>query len=249
MLAEIIQPSSDAPAPALSELRGRVDAVDDGRIYGWAWHPAMPHQRLTIRVYAEDELIAEAAADKMRVDLRRNGVGDGSHAFDLEIPFELLAGRRLKVVAVHPGDDGADLVLRAPSDEERAVEAAFSTPLGPILDRLEATIIAQRRIQIGHTNSLRELTNATRQLADVAAADGGLVGSIQELRDGQQAIATRLAEFEVFMVRFDGLVAEFQRRLAALAKQNNSGVRGHLLVLAGAVGILVGIAAVLMSGL
>jgi hypothetical protein len=239
MLIEIVQSEAGQPTTAVSELRGRVDAVEDGRVYGWAWDPTRPESHLGIKVYAEDELVAEAVADKLRVDLRRNGIGDGSHAFDLGIASEL-AGRELKVVAAHP-DGGVDLVLRAPSEEERMVEAAFSAPLGPILDRLEAAIVAQRRIQIGHTNSLRELNTATRQLADVAAADGSVARSIQELRDGQQAIAKRLTELEVFMVRFDGLVGEFQRRLTALAKQNANGVRGHLLVIAGAVGVLCGI--------
>lgn len=247
-LAEAVQQTSEPEAPpAVQELRGRVDAVEDGRIFGWAWLPARPAERLEVKIFAGEELLAAVPADKARVDLRRNGIGDGAHAFDLEIPANFV-GRALRVVAIHP-DGGPDLELRVPSDEERAVEAAFAAPLAPILDRLEAAIFAHRRIQTGHANSLRELTAATRQLADVASSDGGVARSIQELRDGQDAIAQRLTELEIFMVRFDGVIGEFQRRLAALAKQNTNGVRGHLLVLAGAVGILCGIAAVLAAGL
>lgn len=248
MLAEIIQPTRDLAAVPLSDLRGRVDAVDEGRVFGWAWDPVHPEARLAVHVYAADDLVAEAVADKPRVDLRRNGIGDGSHAFDVDVPLAAIGGRPLKVVAVHP-DGGANLVLRSPSEEERAAEAAFSTPLGPILDRLETAIAVQRRMQIGHANSLRELTTASRQLADVAGGDGGVVRAIQELRDGQDAVAARLGELEVFMIRFDGLVGEFQQRLAALARQNGNGVRGHLLVLAGAVGILCGIAVAMAAGL
>jgi hypothetical protein len=248
MRPEIVQSAPDqVPTIAQSELRGRVDAIEDGRLYGWAWDAAHAQARVAIKIFADDELIAETIADKVRVDLRRNGIGDGAHAFDMVLPNEV-RGAALKVVAIHP-EGGEDLELHAPSDEQRAVEAVFATPLAPILDRLEAAIIAQRRIQIGHTNSLRELSSATRQLADIAAADGGVARSIQELRDGQQAIAKRLTELEVFMVRFDGLVGEFQRRLAALAKQNSNGVRGHLLVIAGAVGIICGIAVAVAAGL
>jgi hypothetical protein len=248
MRAEIVQSVPEqVTVVAESDLRGRVDAIEDGRVYGWAWDASRPQTHLTIKIFSDEDLVAETVADKLRVDLRRNGIGDGAHSFDIALPREC-ADASLKIVAVHP-EGGADLDLHAPSDEQRALEAAFSTPLGPILDRLEAAIVAQRRIQIGHTNSLRQLTDATRQLADVAAADGGVAKSIQELRDGQQSIAKRLTELEVFMVRFDGLVGEFQRRLATLAKQNTNGVRGHLLVIAGTVGVICGIAVALAAGL
>jgi hypothetical protein len=230
--------ASDAPI----ELRGRVDAVDEGRIYGWAWNPAEPTGRIEVQVFRDDTQLAIVIADKPRVDLRRNGIGDGGHAFDLELPKDnALPGARLRVVAVHR-ESGANVELRIPSDAERAAEAAFSTPLGPILDRLESATLAQRRIQSGHTAVLRELTAAARQIADVAGGDSGLADAVKAMRDGQQAIADRFAEMEVVFLRFDSVLAEFHQRLDALSRKSTHGVMPHLLFIAAAVGIITGIA-------
>jgi hypothetical protein len=241
--AQILEATAPtAPGDAPIELRGRVDAVDEGRIYGWAWNPAEPAGRIEVQVFRDDTPLATVIADKPRIDLKRNGIGDGGHAFDLELPQGSVApGVRLRVVAVHR-ESGVNVELRIPSDAERAAEAAFSTPLGPILDRLESATLAQRRIQSGHTAVLRELTAAARQIADVAGGDSGLADAVKAMRDGQQAIADRFAEMEVVFLRFDSVLAEFHQRLDAMAKKSTHGVMPHLLFIAAGVGILVGIA-------
>jgi hypothetical protein len=234
------EPVAVEPESKTAGLRGRVDAVEGQRLFGWAWHPDRPADRLDIKVFVASKLIATAKADKPRIDLRRNGIGDGSHAFDLELDAKSAAGS-LRVVAVHP-DGGEDLELDIPSDEERTAAAAFAASFGPVLDRLETAILAQRRMQNGHANSLGELTATAKRLADVAVADGGLVETVQDLRQRQQAIADRLAELEVFLVRFDGVIGSFHVRLEALARQHVHPIKGHLLWLAAAVGLLAGVA-------
>ena len=238
-IAETVAPSTSAQSPAA--LRGYIDAVEGTRIFGWAWNPAKPQDRLDVSVFAADRLLAKAVADKPRIDLRRNGIGDGAHAFDLEVDT-IAASDVLRVVVHHPDEAGEDLELLAPTEEERAAAAAFAASFGPVLDRLETAIIAQRRIQSGHTNSLGELTATARRLAEVAIADGGLVDTVQGLRDRQQAIVDRLSELEVFLVRFDGVIGDFNNRLEALAKQHVHGIKGHLLWLAAAVGLIAGVA-------
>jgi hypothetical protein len=192
-------------------------------------------------VYADEAPVASAVAERARVDLRRNGVGDGAHAFDLALPAGVVGnGVRLRVVAVHP-EGGESLELRLSTSEERAAEAAFAAPIGPIIDKLEATIAIQRRLQAGHSNSLRELATAARQLSGAASADG-VLQAVQEVRAAQEATAGRLSELEVFMVRFDGVIGEFHRRLEALSRHDPHGVRGHLLLISAAVGVIVGVA-------
>lgn len=221
-------------------LRGHIDAVEGARIFGWAWDPAKPQHRVEVKIFAADRLLATTIADKPRIDLRRNGVGDGAHAFDLELD-DIPSDQLLRIVALH-ADGGGDLELHVPSEDERAAAAAFSASFGPVLDRLESAIVAQRRIQNGHTSSLGELTATARRLAEVAIADGGLVDTVRALRERQQAIADRLSELEVFLVRFDGVIGDFNSRLEALAKQDVHSVKGHLLWLAAAVGLVIGVA-------
>ena len=229
------------PAQSPAALRGFIDAVEGTRIFGWAWNPAKPQDRLEVRIFAGKRLLTKTVAEKPRIDLRRNGIGDGAHAFDVDLEA-ISSGDALRVVVSHPDQGGEDLELLAPTEEERAAAATFAASFGPVLDRLETAIVAQRRIQTGHTTSLGELTATARRLAEVAIADGGLVDTVQGLRERQQAIADRLSELEVFLVRFDGVIGDFNTRLEALAKQHVHGIKGHLLWLAAAVGLVAGVA-------
>ncbi len=228
-------------ASEILELAGRIDGIEASRVYGWAWCAARPRARLGIEVYAEGELVAHATADGARVDLRRNGVGDGAHAFDVSLPNGIVdKGVPLRIVAIHP-EGGKNLELRLSTGEERAAEAAFAAPIGPIIDRLEVTIAIQRRLQAGQTQSLRELVTAARRLSNMASGDS-VMRAVQEVRAAQEAAHNRLSELEVIMVRFDGLIGEFHRRLLALSRHDPNGIRGHLLLISTAVGIVIGVA-------
>ncbi|MEJ0011731.1 MAG: hypothetical protein WDM94_03705 [Bauldia sp.] len=227
------------PLPQVAPLRGRIDAIDGTRVYGWAWYPAAPRERISVRIFDGDEQLAVAVADKPRIDLRRNGVGDGAHAFDIELQRPV--SRVLRVVAMHPSG-GPDLELDVPVSSEPTAESAIAASFGPILDRLEAAIVAQRRIQARQSGSLGELNAAAQRLAEVATADGGLVDSVKGLGDRQQSMADRISELEVLLVRFDGVTHTFHNRLEALAKQHVHPVKGHLMWLAAAVGLVIGVA-------
>jgi hypothetical protein len=225
--------------PAKSPLRGRIDAVEGSRVFGWAWHPGKPGERVRVRILDGDEELAVTLADKPRTDLRQNGVGDGAHAFDIELERSLAGA--LRAVAMHP-EGGPDLELDVPVLSERTAEAAIAASFGPVLDRLEVAILAHRRTHNRQAGLLGELNAATQRLADIAAGNGGLTDTVKTLGERQQSIADRLSEFEVFLLRFDGLMGEFNKRLEALAKQHIHPVKGHLLWLSAAVGLVIGVA-------
>lgn len=240
LAANALSVHTDPPPPlARSPLRGRIDAVDGTRVYGWAWHPEGPRERLSVRIFDGDEQLAVIVADKPRIDLRRNGVGDGAHAFDIELQRPVARG--LRAVAVHP-QGGPDLELDVPTPSERTAEATIAASFAPLLDRLEVAILAQRRIQARQSGSLSELNTTARRLADVAVADGGLVDTVKGLAAQQQSIADRLTELEVVLLRFDSVTHSFSSRLEALAKQHVHPVRAHLLWLTAAVGLVIGVA-------
>ena len=102
-------------------VNGRVDAIDQGRVFGWAFDPAEPQRRVAIRVILDGKTIAEAAADRDRPDLLRNGIGDGKHAFEIALP-EPAASRAsdLVVVAVNGLDN--EQALRVPRPDEQAAK-------------------------------------------------------------------------------------------------------------------------------
>lgn len=63
-----------------------IDAVESGRVYGWAWDPAEPEKRQTVAVYCGDQILGTVLADRHRVDLATRGIGDGRHAFVFDVP-------------------------------------------------------------------------------------------------------------------------------------------------------------------
>src|SRR3546814_8980611 len=100
-----------------------MDAIDGQRLFGWAWNPSSPGERLNIRILVDGKEIGTTLADRPRADLQRNGVGDGAHAFEFALSDDDADVRsRLSVVAVSPST-GAKATLRKPSEVEIAAEA------------------------------------------------------------------------------------------------------------------------------
>ncbi len=81
--------SDELPPPA----DGRVESVCDGVVAGWAWEPSEPGRPVGVGVWIDGVLVAEAAANLEAPGLAEIGVGDGHHAFAIELPAELADGR------------------------------------------------------------------------------------------------------------------------------------------------------------
>jgi hypothetical protein len=225
-------------APA--ELEGRVDAVDNGRLFGWVWDAANPADRLAVQVMFDQVRIATVTADRPRIDLKRNGIGDGAYAFDIEIPEEALAELdRLAVKAIAPG--GEEAVLRMPTSSERVAEAAMTVPLSRILDRLDRLIVAQRQLQKVQYESGRASHKAVEGLDALLSTDSGLSEAVGIVRKGHEGFASRLEELDVFLMRFDASLKSFDDRLKALAERSKNDQRPHLFLLAAIVGLMCGI--------
>lgn len=75
--------------PQSGPLLGKLEWVDNTVISGWAWltdHPTVP---VVLEVVDQGEVIAVTVADRFRSDLLRAGIGDGHHAFNVELPRAL----------------------------------------------------------------------------------------------------------------------------------------------------------------
>jgi hypothetical protein len=229
-------PEQDNAQPAKVEpMKGRVDAVDDGRLFGWAFDPSAPGKRLTIRVLLDGKPIAEAVADKERPDLRRNNIGDGAHAFDVMLPqFASVRAGELVVVAINGA--GVEQALRVPKPDEQAAEALIAAPMTRILDKLDMLMAAQRQLQVNQRSLQRAAPvidgtgNASPvDLVDISSSIEGLRGDFNQ----------RLTELDVHLMRMDGVVAGLETRIEAVRKQSNGDIKPLFLLLF----VLVGFAA------
>jgi hypothetical protein len=125
-------------------------------------------------------MVASGTADMARVDLRRNGIGDGSHAYEVDLPEDFAAASgSLTVVAVSPAT-GEEVVLQAPSQDERAAEAAISAPLNKVLDRLELLIEAQRRSQILQREAAETLRKTANSIEEITSQDNGIASALAD---------------------------------------------------------------------
>ncbi len=81
-----------------SALQGRLEAVRNGQIEGWALDPLDPLRRLEVEVFCDGHLQGRCAADLFRPDLFEAGVGDGRHAFSLPLSASLFDGSQHSLV-------------------------------------------------------------------------------------------------------------------------------------------------------
>ena len=214
-------------------MNGRVDAIDMGRIFGWAFDPMAPDQRLIIRVLLDGKVIAEAVADRNRPDLRRNGIGDGKHAFEIALP-DPVQSRANDIVVMARNASGSEQALRIPQPDEQAAEALIAAPLAKVLDKLDVLMASQRQLQV----SQRSLQRTPDLDADKAETTGlsEVSHAVESLRVD---IGQRLNDLDVHLMRLDGVVAGMEKNLNTLRKRGNGELKPLLLLLF----VLVGFAA------
>lgn len=212
-------PQTNAPQPVPSMLQGRIDAVAGGRLFGWAWDRNRPDDRLRIEARRGEDLIAATDADAARADLRHNGIGDGAHAFETEVGES--DNRPLVVVAISPAT-GARLLLEAVSPEEAQAEG-----LQRLAAMVERMAVAQRQIANATHGLLRDLRDA--QVKDASSEAARVEETIAGMTAIQQGMQKQIATVEVFLLRFDTVLREFDRRLEnATAPRSGGGPLGRI---------------------
>lgn len=218
-----------------SRLNGRVDALDGSRLHGWIWDETRPEEALTVKLLCDGKVVAESKADQSRIDLRRNGIGDGRHAFSMELDDALVAARaRLTVIGVSP-TTGAELELRLPAPDELAAEAAIAVPLARFFDKVEILIALNRRAQLAQ----KELNDKLDRIAARLEENHALAEATKAETESQSEIVRRLGELDVFQLRFDGTLRAFDERLATIRKEARAPLRQVTVIL----GFLSGLAA------
>jgi len=240
----LIPVGADAPAV----IEGCLDAVAGGRAYGWAWDRTRPAEPVEVEIRLGDRVLARVRADRPRPDLESGGVGDGRHAFEVELPAGVGAGD-LTAIAHSPAT-GAAVPLAVPTAEEKAVGAA----LNPHLTRLTA-VLEQLRTDQRNLGQLQQATARTvRDLAarpaDGEAAIAGLQAALDRLEQGQTALTERIGAVEVFLLRMDESLQRLERNGGGEARTGmaQGGLSDPRLAVAGVAALaLIGLAALLAA--
>lgn len=223
-------------------LEGRVDAIDQSRLFGWVWCPQQPDARIEVIIRLNGHSLLRVTAENERVDLRRNGIGDGKHAFEIELPDAALASPdTISVCALMPGSRD-EIDLRIPSQSEQQAHTALNAPLGKILDRLDRLLAAQHILQNGQREAAKRLIGATKRMDELASADDGIEAGVKLVRTGQEELSSRVDELEVFLVRFDKSLGGFDERLSALTARHTNDLKTPLLILSCLIGVTTGLA-------
>jgi hypothetical protein len=209
--------------PRRAEILGRIDIADARRVSGWAWDQARPERRLEVQIWHGQELLGTALADRERADLKRNGIGDGCHAFQFKLGQPGLDLSALAAKVVCP-DLSEPVPLFRPSETQTVVER---TVLMPVV-RLQKTLdlIAERQLKLAQACEM--LRSEQRQAPDEARA------LLDRLVASQERIEQRLQELDVFQARFDGALRALSEQLATRPAGAGRPLRRAFAVLAGA---------------
>lgn len=208
-----------------AQLQGRIDAMEGRRLFGWVWNRSSAVERLEVRALLNGRTVASALADMPRIDLRRNGIGDGGHAFEIELPDAAgLDLASISVVATSPST-GDEIILRSPSRDERAAEAALNAPLNRVFDRLELLIEAQRRSQLLQRETVEALRSTSNQIDEIIGEENGIAAALDVVRANQSDLSKRLSDLEVFQMRFDSTLSDFGRQIEDLGSSADRPMR------------------------
>lgn len=238
------------PASIPGSIRGRIDAVDGGMVFGWAYDETHPEDRLEVRILQGGREIGRVTADRPRADLQRLGVGQGAHAFACALPEGISADvGGLTAVAVS-ARSGAESVLDRPLRLDIA-DDAVAGQLRRIADLLESSLLRQddiRSLQQSMVGALRTIHATQRQReaapdeADGADQRAAIEHALAVVEEGQQALSERLTQLDVFQLRFDETLKLFERRLRALTTSADQPLRRAVAALTVFTGIVAGVA-------
>jgi hypothetical protein len=194
--AEILE--APKPQNALS-VTGCIDAIAGDRVFGWAWDPKKPEARIAIRIEVEGKVIAAALADQPREDLATNGVGDGTHAFEIAVANGTPPEKMHAYAVCAQTGETLELTQRA---------AEGSPEAGGPGEELRSAVHALYRSQRFAQGKVQSLTDTVEGLRKEIAA---------KQRDA--SVAARLETIEVAVARIDALIRDQAAKLDALERR------------------------------
>jgi hypothetical protein len=175
-------------------LTGRVDELVDGLIFGWAFNDEQPNEHLLIRVMKGAQVIAGGVANLARPDLAEVGVGDGDHAFRINVPPNITSFTGLMIVA--QSQKSGEVPLPIATNDERKFDEMFET----FSARYEDVLVTFKE----EVDAIKARCDA---LEGAPQASPGHAAEIPgDLAQRLSRLESRLEAAEVFFVRIDETV-------------------------------------------
>jgi hypothetical protein len=89
------------PTATTAAVDGRIESAVDGQVVGWAWRQGIDDP-VEVEILVEGEAVSTVVADVRRKGLRRAGIGNGRHGFEVHLPAALATAgeHRLEVVVL-----------------------------------------------------------------------------------------------------------------------------------------------------
>jgi hypothetical protein len=180
---------------------GYVDAVTGTRLFGWAWDPRHPATRIALRVEIRGRADLTLVADKLREDLRANGVGDGAHAFEAVL-LDGVQSADIRVLAVCP-ETGETVTL--PS---RDAEAVTGVGFAALREPFQA-LARSHRLLHRNVNSMMIAIETLRRDQATLDPGGAKHGSeAQPAEIGPEPLLAQLQTIDEALYRIDHTLCE-----------------------------------------
>lgn len=118
------------------EIAGHLDDVRHGAVRGWVWSPGSPEARLLVDIFVHGRFAGQCLASLARPDLTEAGIGDGCHAYQLNLAPDLpaLEDGAIRVFALGKrryelNRAGRPVERQNPLDADAYLRATFSSLL------------------------------------------------------------------------------------------------------------------------
>lgn len=176
-------------------LMGRVDELQNGKFYGWAFNEELPEEHLVIRVMRGAQVIATGVANMERRDLRESGVGDGDHAFEILAPPNVTSFQGLMIIA--QSQRAGEIPLPVATNDDRRFDEMFSA----YAEQYEGTLLGFKQ----EIDSLR--TRVETMEADTTETESP-AELPPDLSERLASLEARVETAEVFIVRIDEMLRQ-----------------------------------------
>lgn len=208
--------------PDLLSLEGFIDAIEDGRIFGWAFDANDVSRRLRVEIYHGINLLATVTADRFREDLKDYGDRTGHCAFVFNLPKELWAEEPGGFYAVFAdtqmplmrGPRCSKLVLKRP---QRAVSnqpdgSENDTALGPGPESQDEQSALMARIEACE-RAMVTLVNFAHPQSTLSRERSAEIQGVSQRLD---QLSGNLAEIEAFVLRNDEQLKATETSIATI---------------------------------
>lgn len=146
-------------------LQGFIDAIERGVVYGWAWNPRQPMERVDVEILHGETQLTTVRADLFRDDLVDLEIGDGQHAFEYTLPEELIGRIDPAEIEVRFAGSEVPLPRMQVRPQRRDRPDGPPRPDAEMIASLQERIAMQERVIADMSNLLRGLVERLQDLS------------------------------------------------------------------------------------